>query len=90
MKIKLQKKSSADNDYDHLSPLVDFLIRKGCKPKNNYLWGVNRTGFFCHLKGDLDISILGDNFEFPDSIVINKSLNQIDCMISYSVIKVEV
>lgn len=87
MKIKLEKKSTSKNDYDHLTPIVDFLISQGCKPKHDYLWGVNRTGFFCHLNGDVDIEIINGAFEFPESIIINEKLKQIDCLTTYSVIK---
>ncbi|WP_444887000.1 hypothetical protein [Microbulbifer sp. JMSA008] len=74
-------------DYDHLSPVVDFLLGQGLVSNNDFLWGNNRTGYFCHLKGDIDFSLLRDNFEFPDSIVLNEDLQTIDCQITYSLIK---
>lgn len=79
--------SSGDPDYAHLQPVVDFLIGRGNTSVNDYLWGVNRTGFFCHLANEIDFEELRANFTFPDSVKLNAEEQSIDCHNTYSVIR---
>lgn len=90
----MQSKISIDSypkngepDYNHLQPIVDFLLTKGNESANNYLWGNNRTGYFCHLRNDIDFDEIQERFDFPESIKINKEKQTIDCFNTYSVIK---
>lgn len=73
--------------YSHLQPIVDFLLAGGNKPSSRFLWGNNRTGYFCHLKNDIDFEGVKDNFELPDSIKLNEGAQTIDCFHTYSLIK---
>lgn len=88
MKFQVQQYSSGSEDYAHLNPVIEYLIEvtdnQSC---NNYIWGNNRTGYFCHLKNEIDFKGLHDRFQFPDSIVLDEEKQTIDCQISYSVIK---
>jgi hypothetical protein len=79
--------SSEEKDYYHLQPVVDYLLSKGNVSHNDFLWGNNRTGYFCHLEKDIDFDDLLSVFEFPDTIKINKNEQTIDCFTTYSVIK---
>ncbi len=74
-------------DYSHLQPIVDYLINRGNKSINPYVWGNNRTGYFCHVKDDIDFDKLREVFDFPDSIKINEVTQTIDCFNTYTVIK---
>jgi len=74
-------------DYDHLSPIVNFLLAGGNKSINEYIWGNNRTGYFCHLEKDIDFKGISEKFDLPDSIKIDKKNQVIDCFNTYSVIK---
>jgi len=74
-------------EYSHLQPVADFLLEHGNKSSNSFLWGNNRTGYFCHLESDIDFEALKSNFHFPDSIKINEKTQTIDCFNTYAVIK---
>ena len=87
-KIKIQDYPSEDEaDYSHLKPVLDFLIGHGNKSVNEYIWGINRTGYFCHLEKDINFDDLRRVFSFPDSIKIDEEKNTIDCFNTYTVIK---
>ncbi len=73
--------------YNHLSSVVDFLIKCGNEPNNEFLWGNNRTGYFCHLRKTIDFALLREQFLFPDSIELNENLQTIDCHKTYSIIR---
>lgn len=73
--------------YSHLQPLVDFLLDGGNKSLHPYLWGNDRTGYFCHLRDDIDFEGIRKNFDLPASIKINEKEQTIDCMNTYSLIK---
>lgn len=74
-------------DYSHLEPIVEFLLQQGNESINEYIWGNNRTGYFCHLKHDIDFSNLKSHFDFPESIKINEQEQTIDCQNTYSIIR---
>ncbi len=74
-------------DYSHLQPIVDYLIENGNKSVNSYLWGNNRTGYFCHLKNDIDFEGVKKVFDLPSSIKLNEKTQTIDCFNTYSLIK---
>lgn len=74
-------------EYAHLQPVVDFLLAHGNRSSNSFVWGNNRTGYFCHLKNDIDFEALKSKFDFPDSIKINEQTQTIDCFNTYAVIK---
>lgn len=76
-----------EKDYYHLQPVVDYLLSKGNISHNDFLWGGNKTGYFCHLEKDIDFDDLSSVFEFPDTIKINKKEQAIDCFTTYSLIK---
>jgi hypothetical protein len=78
---------AGEADYSHLQPIVDFLIEKGNKSVNKYLWGNNRTGYFCHLNDPIDFDELETVFELPESIKWNEKNQSIDCYNTYSLIK---
>jgi len=52
-----------------------------------YTWGVDRTGYYCHLKFDIDFAVLESNFELPGSIVMDIKRQTLDCLNTYSLIK---
>lgn len=87
MKTVIEPYSKNGKDYEHLSPVVEFLSKQGHESNNDFLWGNNRTGYFCHLKGNIDFALLRENFEFPDTVVVNEDLQTIDCHNTYSLIK---
>lgn len=72
----------------HLQPVVDYLINNGNKSVNTYFWGNNRTGYFCHLRYDIDFNELKKVFDFPESIKLNEKNQTIDCFNTYSSINI--
>ena len=74
-------------DYSHLQPIVDWLLEHGNELAYDFMWGNDRTGYFCHLKKDIDFDGLESNFEFPQSLKIDRDKQMIDCFNTYSVIK---
>ena len=76
-----------EKDYFHLQPVIDYLLSKNNVSHNDFLWGNNRTGYFCYLEKDIDFDDLLSQFEFPDTIKINKEMQTIDCFTTYSTIK---
>lgn len=74
-------------EYSHLQPIVDFLLEGGNKSSNSFLWGNNRTGYFCHLKEEIDFKGILDNFELPESIKLDEKSQTIDCFNTYSMIR---
>lgn len=73
--------------YSHLQPIVDFLLENGNKSANAFLWVNNRTGYFCHLKKDIDFVRIKKNFEMPGSIKLNEVTQTVDCFNACSLIK---
>lgn len=73
--------------YSHLAPVVDFLLKNGNSSAHDFIWGVNRTGYFCHLSKPIDFELLLGNFEFPDTILINRKEQLIDFLKTYTVIR---
>lgn len=73
--------------YHHLNPVVEYLLKKGNESSNNFIWGSNRTGYFCHLKGKIDFAQLLETFDFPESIKLSEDNQSIDCFNTYSIIK---
>lgn len=87
-KIKIEAyPKTGTPDYSHLQPIVDYLINSGNKSVNSYLWGNNRTGYFCHLQNDIDFDGIKKAFDIPDSIKIDEKTQTIDCFNTYSLIK---
>jgi len=78
--------ASGKPEYAHLQPVVDWLLSHGNELAYDFMWGNNRTGYFCHLKRDIDFEGLEKNFKFPESIVIDKKNQTIDCHNTYSLI----
>ena len=74
-------------DYSHLDPVVNYLIDNGNESVNPYIWGNNRTGYFCHFKYDIDFDEILSLFEFPESIKVDKIAQKIDCFNTFTVIK---
>lgn len=75
------------SEYSHLQPIVDFLLKNGNRSSNDFIWGNNRTGYFCHLKNNIDFEAIKNKFEIPESIKINESKQTIDCFNTYALIK---
>lgn len=87
-KIKISPYPAAGHpEYSHLQPIVDFLLENGNESSNSFLWGNNRTGYFCHLQKDIDFEELKTRFDLPDSIKLNEKEQTIDCFNTYSLIK---
>jgi len=87
-KIKIDPYPKAGtSDYSHLQPIVDYLIDNGNKSVNSFLWGNNRTGYFCHLQNDIDFDGVKKVFDIPDSIKLDEKSQTIDCFNTYSLIK---
>jgi len=71
-KIEITKlASNSAPAYYHLDSVVQFLLVNGNKSINEFIWGINRTGCFCHLKKPIDFESLLDSFTFPKTIVLN-------------------
>ncbi len=87
MKTLIEPYAKSGKDYEHLSSIVEFLVKQGHESNNDFLWGSNRTGYFCHLKGNINFDLLKKKFDFPESIVLNEDLQTIDCHNTYSLIK---
>ena len=88
-KVKIAEyPNKGEPDYSHLNKLVEFLLESGNKPKHEYLWGVNRTGYFCHLTKDIDFNAVQTHFDIPPSIQLCEPEQRISCMNTYSNIKV--
>ncbi|WDE13512.1 hypothetical protein [Thalassomonas haliotis] len=88
MKLKINDlPKQGTPDYSHLIPIVDYLFSTGNASVNDYDWGNNRTGYFCHLKNKIDFHDLLEHFELPPSIKLNQESQTIDCMNTYSIIR---
>lgn len=87
MKIVINTYAVNEREFDHLSPIVEFLTSSGHSSAHEFLWGNNRTGYFCHLVGDIDFSALKERFEFSSTIVVNQNNQTIDCKVTYSLIQ---
>ena len=74
-------------DYDILEPIVELLLCNGLELKNEFRWGNNRTGYFCHLVGNIDFDLIRESFEMPETIFFNENLQTIESMETYSHIK---
>lgn len=83
----LKYPQKGDPPYGHLQPIVDFLLQGGNVSANSFLWGNNRTGYFCHLKNNIDFEGVKEIFNIPDSIKIDEDAQTIDCLNTYSLIK---
>jgi hypothetical protein len=75
--IKFDKKSI--KPYEHLDPLVDFLIENGNELSRNYRWGENRTGYFCLLVKPIDFDLIGSEFFLPSYVRLMSDSNAIEC-----------
>ncbi len=87
-KIKISEyPKDGEPDYSHLNPIVNFLIQNGNQSINTYIWGNNRTGYFCHLEKDIDFDGISEKFILPPSIKVDIKNQTIDCLNTYSIIK---
>lgn len=75
--IKYDKKSN--KPYDHLEPLINFLINNGNSLSRDYRWGQNRSGYFCFLEKPIDFSSIEMEFSIPNYIVLDREHDRIDC-----------
>ncbi|KZY42031.1 MULTISPECIES: hypothetical protein [unclassified Oleiphilus] len=88
-KVKiLEYPKKGEPDYSHLNLVVEFLLSSGNKSANEYIWGVNRTGYFCHLVKDINFEALRLHFDIPPSIELSETEQRISCMNTYTDIKV--
>ena len=65
--------------YEHLEPLVDFLLDHGNKLARDYRWGENRTGYFCLLVNPLDFDLIESEFLIPSYIRLVRNSDAIEC-----------
>jgi hypothetical protein len=65
--------------YSHLDPIVDLLLANGNRLAHEFKWGENRTGFFCHLRKDLDFDLIDKTFELPPFVRQHRENNSIEC-----------
>lgn len=87
-KIKIEPyPKTGEADFSHLQPIVDYLIDRGNKSVNPYLWGNNRTGYFCHLQDDIDFDGIKKTFDLSESIRLDEKSQTIDCFNTYALIK---
>lgn len=75
--IKYDKRSI--KPYEHLDPLVDFLLEQGNALSRNFRWGENRTGYFCLLVKAIDFDLIAKEFILPPYVRFNKEENSIEC-----------
>ena len=88
-KIKIPEyPNKSEPNYSHLHTLVEFLLASGNRSSNDFIWGVNRTGYFCHLVEDIDFKALHSHFDIPESIQVSEIEQRISCMKTYADIKV--
>lgn len=78
---------NGESDYSHMIPIVEFLLSNGNVSANEYIWGNNRTGYFCYLVNDIDFEDLDKNFIFPESMHIDVEKQIIDCVNTYTLIR---
>lgn len=75
--IKFDKRSI--KPYEHLEPIVDFLLEKGNQLSRQYRWGENRTGYFCFLEEPIDFELIEKEFSLPSYIRFDREGNSIEC-----------
>ena len=65
--------------HSHLDPLVDLLIANGNAVTTPFIWGDNRTGFYCHLSGAVDFDLIEREFSLPSFIRLDRESGAIEC-----------
>lgn len=73
--------------YAHLQPIVDLLLKHGNQSAYEFLWGENRTGFFCHLSKPIDFDLIDRTFELPESVRLFPEQGSIECFVTRAMIK---
>ncbi len=79
--------SEDQKDFEHLHPIVEYLLNNGNETCSDFIWGQNRTGYFCHLKYKINFDLLLSNFRFPETIKIDEENQIIDCLNTYTIIR---
>ncbi len=88
--LKIIKYKKFSHPYEHLEPIVDFLLLNGNTLARDYRWGENRTGYFCLLVNPIDFDLLLREFNFPPYVKFVISENSIECDKTWSSIKGDV
>lgn len=83
--IKFDKRSI--KPYEHLEPLIDFLIENGNGLARDYRWGENRTGYFCLLEKPIDFDLIEREFVLPPYVRLMKESDAIECDKSWVSVK---
>lgn len=73
--------------YEHLEPLIDFLLESGNELARNYRWGENRAGYFCLLEKPIDFELIEREFILPSYIRLMREADAIECDKSWVSIK---
>lgn len=61
-----------------LDPVLDLLVANGNELATTYRWGSNATGYFAVLKRPINFDLVEQTFEFPDGVVLDRRLGEID------------
>lgn len=72
--------------YSHLEPIVDLLLANGNRLANDFKWGIDRTGYYCHLVERLNFDLVDKSFEIPPFIKLNRQNDSIECAQTWAVI----
>lgn len=83
--IKFDKRSITP--YEHLEPLIDFLLENGNELARSYRWGENRTGYFCLLEKPIDFELIERAFLLPPYIRLMREKDAIECDKSWVSVK---
>lgn len=72
--------------FTHLEPLVSELLANGNKLARADRWGSNKEGFVCFLVEPINLSLIRERFELPESIVLSEENDLIACSLTWATI----
>lgn len=72
--------------YTHLEPIVSALLSSGNELARSERWGSNKEGFVCYLTKPLDLALVRERFDLPDSIVLSEQNDLIGCKLTWATI----
>lgn len=84
MKTRIESESGdSGRPYGHLLPVVQFIIDHGNEAFRPELFYNTQDGWRCDFKRPINLDEVENNFDLPDTIIINRKDNVIWCKKSW-------